>query len=199
MQTEAVAYLAGRSEGAERDAVACAAFAVFLYRRETRGIPGPAWPRCCCCSALALLSKEQTVALPALLLLTDYWWNPGFSLKGIRANWRLYVLLALGAAAGVALFWRLILHAPTSAGFGMKDFTWYQYFFTECRACSSTWALFCCRCNLTVDWDFPISQHHAATTAPFSGWPRCRRCARRPGITAAASRWPATASSCSWC
>ena len=33
----------------------------------------------------------------------------------------------------LAFFWNLIMHAST-AGFGLKDFTWYQYFFTECRA-----------------------------------------------------------------
>ena len=42
----------------------------------------------------ALLSKEHTIVLPALLLLTDYWWNPGFSFKGIRANWKLYAPMA---------------------------------------------------------------------------------------------------------
>ena len=39
----------------------------------------------------ALAAKEQTIVLPALLLLTDYWWNPGFSFRGIRENWKLYV------------------------------------------------------------------------------------------------------------
>jgi CPA2 family monovalent cation:H+ antiporter-2 len=54
---------------------------------------------------LGVLSKEHIVVLPAWLLLTDFWWNPGFSLKGIRANWRLYVPVALGAAGGVAMLW----------------------------------------------------------------------------------------------
>src|ERR1035438_5652635 len=51
-----------------------------------------------------------------------------------KANWRLYVLLALGAAAGVALFWWMIVGGGHSnAGFAMKDFTWYQYLFTQFR------------------------------------------------------------------
>ena len=49
---------------------------------------------------LALLSKEHTIVLPAVLLLTDVWWNRGSSLEGVRRNWRLYLALALGAATG---------------------------------------------------------------------------------------------------
>jgi protein O-mannosyl-transferase len=156
IQTEAVAYLAGRSEGLSVMLV-FAAFTVFLYRRETVA----AWSVVAVVLllfCLALLSKEHTIALPALLLLTDYWWNPGFSLKGIRGNWKLYVPIALGAAAGIALFWRLIMHAPT-AGFGMKDLTWYVYFFTQCRALFVYLGLFLFPARLTVDWDFPISKN----------------------------------------
>src|SRR6266571_638076 len=105
----------------------------------------------------ALLSKEHTMALPALLLLTDYWWNPGFSFRGIRANWRLYGPIALGSAAGLAYFWRLITGAET-AGFGMKDLTWYQYFFTQCRALFVYMGTFLLPVKLSVDWDFPISK-----------------------------------------
>ena len=95
-QTESVAYLAGRSESLSA-LLAAAAFTVFLYRRQT----AVSWVTVAAIIALfgaALLSKEQAVVLPALLLLTDYWWNPGFSFKGIRRNWKLYLPMALGAA-----------------------------------------------------------------------------------------------------
>jgi len=36
----------------------------------------------------AISVKEHSVALVAVLLLTDYFWNPGFALTGIRKNWR---------------------------------------------------------------------------------------------------------------
>ena len=106
-----------------------------------------------------MLTKEQAVVLPALFVLTDFWWNPEFPLRAVRANWKLYVVLALGAAAGVALFWRLILGAGTggSAGFAMKDFTWYQYLFTQFRAIFAYLFNFLLPINLNVDWDFPIS------------------------------------------
>ncbi len=156
IQTEAVAYLAGRSEGLSVMLV-FAAFTVFLYRRQTAA----SWSvvfAVLLLFLLALLSKQHTIVLPALLLLTDYWWNPGFSLKGIRANWKLYAPLGLGAAVGVALFWRTIMTAPT-AGFGMKDLTWYQYFFTQCRALFVYLGLFVLPARLTLDWDFPISKN----------------------------------------
>jgi protein O-mannosyl-transferase len=154
-QTEAVAYLAGRSE-ALSDMLAFAAFTVFLYRRS----PAIRWRETAAVLVLfmaALLSKEQTMVLPALLLLTDYWWNPGFTFSGIRANWRVYGPLALGALAGLAVIWKVILAAQT-AGFQLKDFTWYQYFFTQCRALFVYIGIFLFPANLTADWDFPISR-----------------------------------------
>jgi tetratricopeptide (TPR) repeat protein len=157
-QVESVAYLAGRSESLS-GLLAAAAFTVFLYRRQT----AVSWATAAAIIALfgaALLSKEQAVVLPALLLLTDYWWNPGFSFQGIRRNWKLYLPMALGAAAGVAFFWNLITGAGTggSAGFGIKEFTWYQYFFTQCRALFVYIGMFVLPVNLTADWDFPISR-----------------------------------------
>jgi tetratricopeptide (TPR) repeat protein len=155
VQTEAVAYLAGRSDSLSAMFV-LAAFAVFLYRRQA----AVSWSVVAAVLALfglALFSKQSAIALPALLLLTDYWWNPGFSFQGIRANWKIYAPMALGALAGVKLFWRIIMTAET-AGFGMKDLTWYQYFFTQCRGLFVYLGMFLFPANLTADWDFPISR-----------------------------------------
>jgi tetratricopeptide (TPR) repeat protein len=68
--------------------------------------------------------------------------------------------VALGAIAGVAFFWNLISGADTggTAGFGIKEFTWYQYFFTQCRALFVYIGMFVLPVNLTADWDFPISR-----------------------------------------
>lgn len=155
VQTEAVAYIAGRSECLAAMFV-FAAFALFLYRRPTAA----SWTVALGVLALfgaALMSKEHTVALVGLLLLTDFWWNPGFGLGGIRGNWKLYAPVAIGALAGVFYFRDLILHAGT-AGFGLKDFTWYQYFFTQCRALFVYIFQFVLPVNLNADWDFPISK-----------------------------------------
>jgi len=104
-----------------------------------------------------MLTKQHAIVLPALLLLTDYWWNPGFSFKGIRGNWKLYATMGAGAIGGVAVYWQLIVSSP-SAGFSLKAFTWYQYFFTECRALFVYIGQFLLPVHLTVDWDFPISR-----------------------------------------
>jgi tetratricopeptide (TPR) repeat protein len=155
IQTEAVAYLAGRSECLSV-MLAFAAFAIFLYRRKTETSWGVVLTILMLFGA-ALLAKEQTVALPALLILTDYWWNPGFSFRGLWRNWRLYGAMAAGGAAGLAMFWGPIFHSRT-AGFGLKDFTWYQYFFTQCRALFVYAGEFLLPARLTADWDFPISK-----------------------------------------
>src|ERR1700722_908944 len=120
IQTESVSYVAGRTE--------ClsvlfffAAFAVFLYRRP----PAASWPVAIAVLALsgaAVAAKEHTLVLPGVLLLTDYFWNPGFSFSGIRRNWRIYVPLALGGAAGLAFVARLLAGGP-SAGFHVKNLT----------------------------------------------------------------------------
>ena len=154
VQTEAVAYLAGRSESLSV-MLAFAAFTVFLYRRRAAASWGTAAAVLVLFGA-ALAAKEQTIALPALFLLTDYWWND-FSFRGIRANWRIYLPMAAAGLAGLWFFRGLITSAAT-AGFGLKDFTWYQYFFTQCRALWVYIGLFLFPAHLSVDWDFAISR-----------------------------------------
>ncbi len=155
IQTEAVAYVAGRSEALSVMLV-LAAYAVFLYRRQaTIG-----WGTTLLVAALfgaAVLSKEQTIMLPALLLLTDFWWNPGFSWRGARANWRLYAPLVMGVAAAVGFLWKAILYSP-SAGFSLRGVSWYQYLFTQGRALFVYPAEFLFPVRLTADWDFPFSR-----------------------------------------
>jgi Tfp pilus assembly protein PilF len=155
VQTEAVAYLAGRSDSLSV-MLLLGAFAVFLYRPR-KEISWPIVAAVLALFGLALLSKQHTIALPALLLLTDYWWNPGFSWKGARENWRLYAVLAAGAAVAVALYWQVIRYSP-SAGFSLKTVTWYQYFFTECRALFVYIGQFILPIHLDADWDFPFSR-----------------------------------------
>ena len=155
-QTEAVSYVAGRSD-ALSVMLAFAAFTVFLYGREE----GASWKTALAVLLLfgaALTSKEDTIALPALLLLTDLWWSKGSHWHGVWRNWRIYVPMALASLAGIAFFWNLLTHA-TTAGFGLKEFTWYQYFFTEWRAIFVYLGMFLWPANLTLDWDFPISHN----------------------------------------
>jgi tetratricopeptide (TPR) repeat protein len=162
-QTEAVAYIAGRSESLSA-LFAAAAYAVFLYR------PKPASPWISAGWVLALFacavfSKEQAIVLPAVFLLTDIWWNPGRGIQTVKSNWRIYVPIAALGAIAVFLFRGLIMSVGTgtassgaSAGFGIKDLPWYRYLFTEFRALFEYIGTFLFPSGLNLDWDFPISR-----------------------------------------
>ena len=154
LQTESVSYIASRSEGLSVFFF-LAAFAVFVCRRSAVA----SWPVAAMVLALfgmACLTKEHAVVLPGLLLLTDYYFNPGYSVDGVKRNWRIYIPVLVGGAIAVFFVLRL-LRASNSAGFGLKDFTWYQYFFTECRALWRYLLLFVLPIGQNIDHDFPAS------------------------------------------
>ena len=155
IQTESVAYIAGRSESLSV-MFFFAAFTVFLYRRQET-VSWQVAVTIFFLFGLALATKEHTLVLPGLLLLTDYYWNPGFALSGIRRNWRIYAPIALGAAGGVAFVVKVLLQSR-SAGFGMHELTWYQYFFTECRAFFVYLRLIVWPVGQNIDWDYPLSR-----------------------------------------
>lgn len=157
--SEAVAYISGRSESLST-MWSLAALAVFIYRPK----PAAGWGTVIAVFllfGLSVESKQQTVVLPALFVLTDLWWNPDsekgrISLKGILANWKLYAPMALGAILVVNAARDLILHGG-GAGFGLKT-TWYQYLFTEFRALLVYIGEFLFPVNLNGDWVFPVSK-----------------------------------------
>ena len=155
IQTESVTYVASRSE-TQSVFFFLAAFAVFLYRRRTE-ITIAITAAVLLLAAAAVMTKEHTAVLAGLLLLTDFYFNPGFSFEGIRRNWKLYAPMLLGGIA-VAVFLIRVLRTSDSAGFGMKDLTWYHYFFTQCRALWIYLRMFVAPYGLNVDHDFPISR-----------------------------------------
>jgi Tfp pilus assembly protein PilF len=155
LATESVAYVAGRSDSMST-IFFFGAYALFLYRRSA-AISWPVALGVLLLFGAAMASKENTVVLPALLLLTDYFWNPGFSFEGIRRNWRLYAPMAIGGAVGAVFVFR-VLGGADSAGFKMKDMTWYEYLFTQFRVFWVYLKLFVMPSGQTVDYDFPISR-----------------------------------------
>jgi tetratricopeptide (TPR) repeat protein len=156
LQTESVSYVASRSETLSVFFV-LSSFVLFLYRRRT-DITFPVALGVLALLGLGLLTKEHAAALFGVFLLTDYFWNPGFSLGGIRRNWKLYAPAVLLAAAGGVFVWRVLSRANT-AGFGMKDLTWYQYFLSQCRALWRYLILFVFPAGQNLDYDFPISHN----------------------------------------
>jgi hypothetical protein len=154
VQTESVSYVASRSETLSVFFV-LAAYVVFLYRKSVAVSVGTSLMVLILFGA-ALLTKEHSAVLPAILLLTDYYWNPGFSFAGIRRNWKLYVPICVGAAIGVGYVFRIVIRS-NSAGFNLREFTWYQYFFTECRVIWDYLRLFLFPFGQNIDYDVPVS------------------------------------------
>ncbi len=156
IQTEAVSYVTQRGEdmGAM---LYFAAFCVFLYRK-----PGPvSWPTTAAIVALygaAVVTKEHTVTLPALLLLTDYFFSPGFTFAGIKRNWRLYLTLGICFLIGIVMVLRLLKADTKSVGFQLEDFNAFQYLFTEFRVFFVYIGLFLYPLTQTIDYDFSISK-----------------------------------------
>jgi Flp pilus assembly protein TadD len=155
LQTESVSYVASRSEN-QSVFLFNAAFALFLYRRSV-AISWRAAAGVLILLAAAFLTKEHTAVLPAILLLTDYFWNPGFSVSGIRRNWRLYVPAVVGGAAGGLFLYFRVLRGATTAGFAMRDLTPLNYFFSQCCAIWDYVRLFVLPYGQNVDYDFPVS------------------------------------------
>ena len=155
VQTESVSYIASRSETLSVFFV-LAALVVFLYRKgATLSIP-----RILTLLALfvgAALSKEHTAVLPALFVLTDYYWNFEFSPSVIWRNWKLYVPIAAGALFAMVSILG-ILRGNQTAGFQIEGLTWYQYFFTECRIIWDYIRLFVVPIGQNLDPDIDISR-----------------------------------------
>jgi tetratricopeptide (TPR) repeat protein len=127
------------------------AFAVFLYRR-TASMTILRAIAIVVLFAAAVSTKEHTLTLAALLLLTDYYWGLG----GIRKNGLLYGMLAAAGIAGAFLIWRELKDAPT-AGFNVPGVTPATYFFTQCRVIWTYVRLFFLPLGQNVDPDVAVS------------------------------------------
>jgi protein O-mannosyl-transferase len=155
VQTESVSYVASRSETLSVFFV-LAALVVYLYRK-TAAVSIPRILALLALFAAAALSKEHTVVLPALFILTDFYWHFEFSPSVIWRNWKLYVPIAAGAAIALVGLLR-ILRGNQSAGFQIQGLTWYQYFFTECRVIWDYLRLFVVPFGQNLDPDIGISR-----------------------------------------
>src|SRR5260370_867901 len=89
VQTESVRSIASRSETLSVFFL-LAAFVVFLYRKTVSVGVGTALAVLILFGA-ACLNKGHGAVFSALLILTEYYRKPGFSLAGVRRNWKLYM------------------------------------------------------------------------------------------------------------
>jgi len=172
LATESVSYIAGRSESLGAFFV-LAAYALFLHRREHE-IRWRDAAAILVLFGLGVATKENMVALAGILLLTD-WMFPRTSSR------RLYWLLAPAALLAVVVVLRALTHGG-NAGFSFREFTWYQYSFTQARAIFAYIRLAVMPFGLSVDHDFPISY----TMLQHSAW---LYAATLAALTALAIRW----------
>ena len=165
VQTESVAYVTSRSETLSIFFF-LSAFAVFIYRKSE----AITWLRAVMVLLLfgiACTVKEHTTVLPGLLLLTDYFFTTPWRFEGIKRNLKLYVPILIGGVFGVMAVWR-ILSLADSAGFKIKDFTWYQYLYTQFRVMWTYLRLYVLPVGQNGDYDFPVSHtivEHGAIVA----------------------------------
>lgn len=126
IQTESVAYVSSRSE-----LFAGMFFLLglwgFVVHREQR--PWLTAALVLVCLALSVLSKQDKLVLPAIVLAMDYLLLSGCDWRGLRKSWPLYGILVAGVTAGAVLVIRPILFVQ-SAGFRLD---WQTYLFTQFR------------------------------------------------------------------
>ncbi len=150
LQTEAVAYVASRSDNLSV-LFYFAAFAAFLYRRNESVTVVRAVAIVALFGA-AVATKEYALTLPVLLLITDFFWGRG----GIRKNAILYSFLAAAGAVG-GVFVLRVLSAANTAGFSVAGLSPATYFFTQCRVIWTYLRMFFLPFGQNLDPDTPIS------------------------------------------
>jgi tetratricopeptide (TPR) repeat protein len=155
VQTEAVSYITGRSDVLSSLLLLAALFA-FVYRHP-RPVSATWTMLIVLLFCLACGAKESAVVLPAVVLLTDCFWTSETVLTAVRRNRILYGAIGVLGVIGLGYVWRILAAAPT-AGFSVKDFTWYQYFFTEWRAVWVYLRISILPLWQNVDYDFAISK-----------------------------------------
>lgn len=126
IQTESVAYISSRTEllAVFFFLLGLLSFTVF---REAR--PWLAAALVLLCFVFSVLSKQDKLTLPVVVLLLDYLILSGCDWRGLRKSLPLYGLLVCGIIAGFAVVIRPILFVA-SAGFNLD---WQTYLFTQFR------------------------------------------------------------------
>lgn len=186
IQTESVAYIAGRSESLSA-LFLLSAVLLFLHASPN----GIGWLRSAAVIllfALATAAKEQAAILPVAFLLIDWYRNRDAPFNAIRRNVRLYAPLTLVAPFALFFVWR-VLSTSRSAGFHLPDVSWYNYFFTECGVLLTYLRLCLLPIGQNIDYNVPfVSAPNLMTIAGavtavgllILAW-RCRQ--RRPLVT----------------
>ena len=164
IQTEAVDYIAGRSELVS-GFFFFAAWLVFLrnFERDTTFV---LTLKIAVLSGLAVLGKESAISLPGLLLLTDFYFSKQPIVKQLLGRLKLYAVFLLGGAGAAILILRS-LTSGTAAGFqsGVSPF---DYALTQCRVILTYVRLFILPFGQNGDWQLPF--YHSFTDGAAAGY-----------------------------
>jgi protein O-mannosyl-transferase len=152
LQTESVAYIAGRSEVVS-GLLFFAAWLVFLcaFADETTIVTSL---KILLLSGAAVLAKESAISLPAVMLLTDVFWaDRPLSAQLRRRRWLYIPFLIGGIGAAVSILQRVVGASGTGSSSGISR---GQYLLTECRAILIYLRLFFFPFGQNGDWRLPI-------------------------------------------
>jgi hypothetical protein len=158
LQSESAAYIAGRSELVSGFFL-ISAWLVFLNHFESRTTLATAL-KILLLTAAALLGKESAISLPALLLVTDFYWSPSSLQNQIRSRWKLYLPMVFGGLVAAAAIIRSLDKAP-SAGLSLENVTPFRYALTQCRAIFTYLRLFLIPAGQTGDWQIAFYRSFA--------------------------------------
>lgn len=164
LQTESVAYIASRSEVMS---VFFSWSALLLYLQDREKAPGPL--RVLAIFALLLLglmSKEHVVAVPAVFMLVDYYFRPGYSLSGLTRRWMFYLPILTGGIA--AATYLLMKTGGTNIGAGAATSP-LQYLLTQCKVLWVYLRLYVAPYGQNIDWPFPVIKNLFDPLALFGG------------------------------
>jgi tetratricopeptide (TPR) repeat protein len=149
LQSESVAYIAGRSELVS-GLFLLSAWLIFLIHFESKTTVAIAF-KILLLAAAALLGKESAISLPALLLITDFYWNRASLRDQMRDRWKLYAPIVFGGmVAAIAII--LSLQKSQGAGLSVKGVTPFQYALTQCRSFFVYLRLFLIPAGQSGDW-----------------------------------------------
>ncbi|HET8549286.1 MAG TPA: tetratricopeptide repeat protein [Bryobacteraceae bacterium] len=156
VQTESVAYIAGRSE--TLTALFSLSALVLFVHQPGGAMSGRAAIMILALYVAAILSKEQAVILPALFLSTDVLLFGRSPRQAVCERRKLYVGLAVLAAAGLA-FVASVLIGATTAGFRVQGLSSYEYFLTQSRVAFLYLQLILFPVSQNADYDIPVSRN----------------------------------------
>ena len=158
LQTEAVAYIAGRSE------LVCGFFMlatlVVFCKPDSDPVTWRSAILILLLYCLAVLSKEQAVVLPAAFLVIDMVLRRRTLRESLTKGWRIYAPIAvLGVIAVIGVL--ALLARSSTAGFNVVGMHWYEYLFTQFRV----WLLYLRLAMLPLgqNADYDIALSHSLT------------------------------------